>query len=63
MSKKNTPLLPTGTGERYSQTSVVDPYLFVFGPPRSVIQMDGSGSFNHQAKIVKKTLIPTVKYV
>jgi hypothetical protein len=30
-----------------------DPY--VFGPPGS-----GSGSFYHQAKIVRKTLIPTV---
>ncbi len=28
----------------------------VFGPP-------GSGSFNHQAKIVRKTLIPTVLWL
>jgi hypothetical protein len=30
-----------------------DTDLYVFGPP-------GSGSFYHQAKIVRKTLIPTV---
>ncbi len=37
-----------------------DPY--VFGPPGSgsVSQMYRSGSFHHQAKIVRKTLIPTV---
>ncbi len=36
-------------------TSVVDPDPYVFGPPRS-----GSGSFYHHAKIVRKTLIPTI---
>ncbi len=39
-----------------------DPY--VFGPPGSesgsISQRHGSGSFYHQAKIVRKTLIPTV---
>jgi hypothetical protein len=37
-----------------------DPY--VFGPPGSgsVSQRSGSGSFYHQAKIVRNTLIPTV---
>ncbi len=37
-----------------------DPY--VFGPPGSgsVSQRYGSGSFNHQAKLVRKTSIPTV---
>jgi hypothetical protein len=35
--------------------SVGDPDPYVFGPPGS-----GSGSFYHQAKIVKKTLISTV---
>jgi hypothetical protein len=39
-----------------------DPY--VFGPPGSgsgsICQRHGSGSFYHQAKIVRKTLIPTV---
>jgi hypothetical protein len=34
-------------------TSVEDPDSYVFGPP-------GSRSFYHQAKIVSKTLIPTV---
>jgi hypothetical protein len=35
-----------------------DPY--VFGPPGSVSQRKESGFFYHQAKIVRKTLIPTV---
>jgi hypothetical protein len=42
-----------------------DPY--VFGPPGSgfgsVRQRYGSGSFYHQAKIVRKTLIPTVLWL
>jgi hypothetical protein len=33
---------------------VADPGPYVFGPQRY-----GSGSFYHQAKIVKKALIPT----
>ncbi len=37
---------------------------YVFGPPGSesgsISQRYGSGSFYHQAKIVRKTLIPTV---
>jgi hypothetical protein len=44
--------------------SVVDPDPYVFGPPGSgsVNQRHGSrsGSFYRQAKIVRKTLIPTV---
>jgi hypothetical protein len=46
-------------------TSVADPDPYVFGPPGSgtgsISQSDGSGSvsFYHQAKIVRKTLIPT----
>ncbi len=45
--------------------SVVDspPDPYVFGPPGSVPvhhYLYGSGSFNHQAKIVRKTLISTV---
>ncbi len=42
---------------RIRNTSVVHPDLdlYVFGPPGS-----GCGSFYHQAKIVGKTLIPTV---
>ncbi len=39
------------------------PYVpYVFGPPGfgSVSQRYISGSFNHEAKIVSKTLIPTV---
>jgi hypothetical protein len=43
----------------YLPTSVVDPDpsdpYYVFGPPGS-----GSGFFYHQAKIVRKTLIPTI---
>jgi hypothetical protein len=35
-----------------------DPY--VFGPPDPFSQIYGSGSFYHQAEIVRKTLIPTV---
>ncbi len=40
--------------------SVVDPDPYVFGPPGSgpVNQRCGSGSFYHQAKIVRKILIP-----
>jgi hypothetical protein len=45
-------------------TSVADPEdrIHVFGPPGSgsVILSYGSGSFHHQAKIVIKSLIPTV---
>jgi hypothetical protein len=43
-------------------SSVVDPDPYVFGPPGSGsgCQRYGSGSFYHQAKIVRKTLIPTV---
>jgi hypothetical protein len=39
----------------------LDPYIF--GPPRSVRNLgmrSGSGYFCHQAKIVRKTIIPTV---
>jgi hypothetical protein len=35
-------------------------YPYVFGRPGSVSQRYGSGSFYHKAKIVRKTLIPTV---
>jgi hypothetical protein len=49
------------------ETSVPDsdpPDLHVFGPPGSGSTSQrygsGSGSFYHQAKIVRKTLIPTV---
>jgi hypothetical protein len=47
-------------------TSVADTDPYVFGPPgsrsESVSQIFGSGSesFGNQAKIVRKTLIPTV---
>ncbi len=47
-------------------TSVADPDPnpdpYVFGPPGSgsISQMYGSGSFNHQAKIVRKTLISNI---
>jgi hypothetical protein len=42
------------------------PDLYVFRPPGSVRRRygysteSGSGSFHHQAKIIRKTLIPTV---
>ncbi len=47
------------TGVRWLFASVADPdpnpsNSYVFGPPGS-----GSGSFDHQAKIVRKTLIST----
>jgi hypothetical protein len=49
------------------QSSVADPDPsdpYVFGPPGSlsgsISQRYGSGSFYHQAKIVRKTLISTV---
>jgi hypothetical protein len=49
------------------QSSVRDPDPHVFGPPGSgsTSQRYGSGSrsFCHQAKIVRKTLIPTVLYL
>jgi hypothetical protein len=38
-------------------TSVADPDPHVFGPSESI---SGSGSFYHHAKIVRKTLIPTI---
>ncbi len=58
-------LLPSKAGDQAEAdifiypvlTSVADPNPdpHVFGPPGS-----GSGSFNHEAKIVRKTLISTV---
>jgi hypothetical protein len=54
------------------KTSVAYPDLedpYVFGPPRSgsgsIRQRYGSesGSFYHQAKIIRKTLIPTVWFL
>jgi hypothetical protein len=41
---------------------LADPDLYVFGPrgSGSVSQMCVSGSFCHEAKIVRKTLSPTV---
>jgi hypothetical protein len=46
--------------------SVVDPDPYVFGPPGSASGSvshkygSGSGSFHHEAKIVRKALISTV---
>jgi len=42
--------------------SVADTDPHVFGPPGSgsTSQRHGSGSFYHHAKIVRKTLIPTI---
>jgi hypothetical protein len=55
------------TGKVYYITSFPDPPdTHVFGPPGSESGFtsqrygSGSGSFYHQAKIVRKTLIPTV---
>ncbi len=52
---------------QYHRTSVADsdpPDPHVFGPPgsRSISQRygSGSGSFYHHAKIIRKTLIPTI---
>jgi hypothetical protein len=44
------------------QSSVADPNPHVFKPPGSgsTSQRYGSGSFYHHAKIVRKTLIPTI---
>jgi hypothetical protein len=50
--------------KRYVKGSVPDPDPHVFGPPGSVSICQrygsGSGSFRHHAKIVRKTLIPTI---
>jgi hypothetical protein len=52
----------SGTQQAFSATRVVDPDIF--GPPGSasgsVSHKYGSGSFHHQAKLVRKTLISTV---
>jgi hypothetical protein len=37
--------------------------IHVFGPPGSISQRHGSGSFYHRAKIVRNTLIPTVLWI
>jgi hypothetical protein len=44
----------------HGKSSVADPDLFVFGPSGSVSMRYGSGSFYHQAKIVRKLSIPSV---
>ncbi len=45
-------------------TGVADPDAYVIGPPGSgagsISTRYGSGSFYNQAKIVRKTLVPTV---
>ncbi len=41
-------------------TSVADPDPHVFGPPVSGSTSLRYGSFYHHAKIVRKTLIPTI---
>ncbi len=47
-----------------SGINIQDPQQWFFGPPgsasRSISQIQRSGSFYHQAKIVRKTWIPTV---
>ncbi len=42
-----------------------DPYPYLFGPPGSGSNStrSGSGSFYHQAKIVRKTFIPAVLFL
>ncbi len=47
------------------ESSVADPDPYNFGPPgsESISQRCGSGSFYHQARIVRKTLIPTVLWL
>ncbi len=61
--------LQWNAGEKvFVQISVPDPdppNPQVFGPPRSgsISQRYGSGSFYHQAKIVRKTLIPTALWL
>ncbi len=51
---------------RYDNISVADPDPHVFGPSglgstnQMYVSGSGSGSFYHHAKIVRKTLIPTI---
>ncbi len=49
------------------ESSIADPDPYDFGPPGfgfgSASQRYGSGPFYHQAKIVRKTLIPTVLWL
>ncbi len=53
----------------HSKSSVADPDLYdkyVFGPSGSIstrYRSGGSGSFDHQAKIVRKPMIPTVLWL
>jgi hypothetical protein len=59
---------PTYTNPVYYSipvSSVADPETYVFGPPGSgsAGQKSGSGSFHHQAKIVRKNLIPAVLWL
>ncbi len=57
-----------GTGNVHSSVGDPDPVPYVFGPPGSVSvsarygsgSESGFGSFNHQAKIVRKNFIPLV---
>ncbi len=48
------------TKNRILESSVVDPDPYVFGPSGSVTHSYGSGSFHHQSKILRKTLISTI---
>ncbi len=68
LNESNTPL-PTRIDERYSQTSVADPDPnpdpdppdpYVFGPRGSGSTSQRYGSFYLHAKIVRKTLTPTI---
>ncbi len=43
-----------------SDPNLSDPYIFVPPGSGSISHRNGSGSFYRQAKIVRKTLIPTV---
>jgi hypothetical protein len=54
---------PSKYDNQYDKSSVADPDPndpYVFGPPGSISQIYGSGSFYHQAKIARKKLIPFV---
>jgi hypothetical protein len=60
----NVVLVLPNLGPGWFCDNVTDPDPNVFGPPGSgsgsISQRHGSGSFYHQAKIGRKTLIPTV---
>jgi hypothetical protein len=58
-SVKNTPLFCTVLPS-VPDPDPPDPHVFEPPGSRSICQRYGSGSFCHHAKIVRKTLIPTI---